>query len=107
DEDAAEWRFESVNLMVRLERFPLTSECVAVDGHVHEPEESGLGLLRLAPGVFRQEDASGARPHDRHPFLGRAPYDLIEEAELHQQLRDRRALAAGDREPAHGCHALP
>src|SRR5437667_11638597 len=56
DEDAVEWRVESRDLKVRLERFALTSECVAVDGHIHEPEESGLGLLCLATGVFRHED---------------------------------------------------
>ena len=67
-------------------------------GHVHEAEQPRLRLVGLDPCVLREEDAARAGSHDRHGLVRRAPDDLVEEAELDEELGDRRALAAGDRQ---------
>src|SRR5712692_3786425 len=98
DEDAVERGVESGDLEVGLERLALAAERVAIHGHVHEPKEPSLRLLRLAPRVFREEDAPGARAHDGHSLFTRAAHDLVEEPELHEQLRNGRAFPAGNSE---------
>src|SRR5207253_1603989 len=74
------------------------SGAVAVEGHVHEAEQPRLRLVRLDTRVLREEDAARAGSHDRHGLVRRTPDDLVEEAKLDEELGDRRALAAGDRQ---------
>src|SRR5437899_6233433 len=106
NEHTVERGVEPLDLKVRLERLALPPERVAVYGHVHEPEEPRLRLLRLGPGVLREEDAAGARPHDWHRLVRRAARDLVEQAELHEELLDRRALSARIREAVHARKVL-
>src|SRR5438132_3296717 len=98
DEDAMERLLHALDLEVRLERLPLSTERVPVDGHVHEAEQPRLRLVRLDPRVLREEDAARAGSHDRHGLVRRTPDDLVEEAKLDEELGDRRALAAGERQ---------
>src|SRR2546425_8665776 len=107
NEDAVERRVEAIDDEVRLERLPLPPERVAVDRHVHEAEQLRLRFVGLDPRVLREEDAARACAHDRHPLLGRPSNDLIEQAELHEELRDRRALATGDRQRVDVREVLP
>src|SRR5881396_1428675 len=98
DEDAMERLLHALDLEVRLERLSLSPERVPVDGHVHEAEQPRLRLVGLDPCVLREEDAARAGSHDWHGLVRRAPDDLVEEAELDEELGDRRALPAGDRQ---------
>src|SRR3989475_8803288 len=107
NEDAVERRVEAIDDEVRLERLPLPPERVAVDRHVHEAEQLRLRLVGLDPRVLREEDAARAGAHDRHRLLRRAADDLIEQTELHEELRDRRALATGDRQRVDVREVLP
>src|SRR3972149_7455882 len=76
DEHASERAVEALDREIDLEGLPLPSEGVPVPGHVHEPPEARLRLLRLGAPLLREEDAAGARAEDGHGFLLRAPYDL-------------------------------
>src|SRR5437867_8948206 len=97
NEHAAERRIEHGYLDLGLKGLPLPTEGVPVHRHVHEPEEAGLRLRNLAVALLGEEDAPGARPQDRHPLF-RASDDVVEQSELHEELRDRRALAARHRQ---------
>src|SRR3989442_13245615 len=101
-EHAPEGRVEDGNVDLSLERFPLPPEGIPVHRHVHEPKEAGLRLRDRVVPLLREEDAPRARPEDRHPVL-RPADNLVEQPELHEQLRYRRALPAGDREGVDLC----
>src|SRR5207247_10268218 len=91
----------ALDLEVRLERLSLSPERVPVDGHVHEAEQPRLRLVGLDPCVLREEDAARAGSHDWHGLVRRAPDDLVEEAELEEELGERGALADGGRQCIH------
>ena len=86
---------EDRDLELRLERVELAPEGVALDGHVEERQDR-----RLAAGdLGGQDDHPGARPEDRRAAVGELEDRLVEPPAL-DELAHRRALAAGQDEPA-------
>ena len=82
---------ERLHVEVRFEGVDLTTERVALHGHVHERRER----VRMTGNVLRDEDrACTCAPH-RHAF-GDAVLELVDDPVLAGELADRRALAAGD-----------
>src|SRR5947207_4178117 len=92
DEHSVERPFaERLNVEIGFERVELTTEGVAIDGHVHEGRER----VRMVRNVLRDEDRAGARAPHRHAF-GDAVLELVDDPVLARELPDRRALAAGN-----------
>src|SRR5439155_25597289 len=83
------------------------TERVAVGPHVHEPEEARACLRDLLVALRREQDEAGAGPHDREVLPPRTLDEEIVEVEGAQELRDRRALAAGHDEAIERRELLP
>src|SRR2546422_220046 len=97
DEHPVKGPIEDGDLDLALEGLPLAAERIPVHRHVHQPEELRVRLRHVVVPLLREEDAPRARTEDWHP-LARAADDVVEQPELDQELRDRCALPAGDRQ---------
>src|SRR5437867_12359969 len=97
NEDSTEGLVEDGDVDGSLERLPLSTERVPVHRHVHQAEQFRFRLRDLVVALLGEEDAPCTRSEDGHPVPGPAN-DVVEESKFHEELRDRRALPARDRE---------